>query len=258
MKKLVILSGGFDPLHVGHISMIKDAGNHGNVMICLNSDEWLTRKKGKPFMNWNERCEIIRSIKYVMDVVGMDDSDGTACDGIQYVYDTFKNQFEGICFGNGGDRNNNSTPSAEQVLCERLGIELLWNVGGSTKPQSSSWVLDKWKEPPKIEKPWGHYIDLKKCENYKIKELIVEPKQRLSLQYHNYRSELWMVVKGTVLIQNGDCTKLMSEGNYIHINKGVKHRIENTSNEPSVIAEIQFGDKIDEEDIVRVVDDYGR
>ena len=123
--------------------MMKAASLVGEIVICLNSDDWLIRKKGKPFMSWIERATIVGDMKYVIDVLPMNDDDDSACDGIKSAYAKYKKQYDMIYFGNGGDRNPVSTPSKEQALCNQLGIGLIWELGGNTKVQSSSWVLGK-------------------------------------------------------------------------------------------------------------------
>lgn len=161
---IMILSGGFDPVHKGHIQMFKEAKDFATIVIVgLNSDEWLTRKKGKPFMKFSERAKIIESIRYVDMVMEFGDNDGTACALISHVNNvaaalvntTFLIRSNGqstkrplrIAFGNGGDRSKQgSIPSAEEQLCERLGIDLIGGVGGEDKVQSSSWLINAAKE----------------------------------------------------------------------------------------------------------------
>lgn len=130
-RATICVSGGMDPAHSGHCSMIIAAGAYGDVIVILNSDEWLMRKKGYVFMKWEERAKIMMSIKGVVDVVSVDDSDGTVCEALRRIKPTY--------FSNGGDRNNTNTP--EQAVCEELGITMLWGVGGG-KVQSSSWLID--------------------------------------------------------------------------------------------------------------------
>ena len=100
---------------------------YGNVIVVANSDEWLMRKKGYIFMPWEERAEILKSIKGVMKVIPVDDADGTVCDALKTIRPDI--------FGNGGDRNNKNTP--EKAVCKQYGIEMAWGLGG-TKVQSSS------------------------------------------------------------------------------------------------------------------------
>ena len=125
-KKTICVSGGFDPVHIGHLRMIQQAAQYGEVVAIVNSDAWLMRKKGYIFMPFEERCEILRGFDGVEETVPVDDLDGTVCKALTRIKPTY--------FANGGDRESNNTP--EMHLCEKLGIELLWYVGGH-KVQSS-------------------------------------------------------------------------------------------------------------------------
>jgi len=139
-KPTVMVSGGFDPVHVGHIRMIREAAQWGEVIVIANSDEWLHRKKGFNFMDFKARFEILDSIKGVLLVDSVDDSDGTVCDAIRRHKPTY--------FANGGDRKKNNTP--EVLLCKKLGVELLWGIGGDEKIESSSELAKKTRDfdPP--------------------------------------------------------------------------------------------------------------
>jgi len=129
----VMVSGGFDPVHIGHIRMILEASKHGNVIVVANSDEWLFRKKGFVFMEFEQRAEILASIKGVIKVSGVDDSDGTVCEAITRLKPDY--------FANGGDRKKHNTP--EQAVCDDLGVEMLWGVGGEDKANSSSDLVER-------------------------------------------------------------------------------------------------------------------
>ena len=137
MKKVIILSGGFDPVHIGHLKMFKAAKEEGDIVIVgINSDSWLSRKKGQPFMIESERVEILKGFKYIDYVYTFNDQDETACDLIRKVIQLYKNdQDVKIFFGNGGDRTSSTTPEIE--YCQNHKIEMLWNIGGG-KIQSSS------------------------------------------------------------------------------------------------------------------------
>jgi D-beta-D-heptose 7-phosphate kinase/D-beta-D-heptose 1-phosphate adenosyltransferase len=128
----IAVSGGFDPIHKGHVQMIREAAEYGNVVVILNSDEWLIRKKGYKFMSFEERAYIAGSIKGVTVVSNVDDSDGSVCEALQRLKPDY--------FANGGDRYDTNTPEME--VCEELGIKLLWNIGGG-KVQSSSDLITK-------------------------------------------------------------------------------------------------------------------
>ncbi len=131
----VAVSGGFDPIHKGHVRMIRAAAAFGEVIVIANSDEWLMRKKGYVFMPFEERAEILEGIKGVSAVVKASDDDETVCATLRDLRPT--------SFANGGDRKDDNVP--EVALCKELGIKMLWNVGGD-KIQSSSWLVEKSKE----------------------------------------------------------------------------------------------------------------
>jgi D-beta-D-heptose 7-phosphate kinase/D-beta-D-heptose 1-phosphate adenosyltransferase len=135
-RPIIAVSGGFDPVHIGHVRMIQDAARYGDVMVIINSDAWLERKKGYVFMPWEERAEIMGNIKGVILVTQVDDSDGTVCEALR--------RHRPDAFANGGDRKTENTP--EMDVCEELGIQMMWAIGGANKPQSSSWLVDKLKE----------------------------------------------------------------------------------------------------------------
>jgi len=149
-KKTIAVSGGFDPIHAGHVRMILDAATYGDVIVILNTDDWLNRKKGYAFMPWEERAEILRSIRGVVNVVSADDKDDTVCKTLGHL----KEDIDLDIFANGGDRVLNNTP--EMNLCKDIGISLLWNCGGG-KIQSSSHLIEKrkwskdgiWNKPEK-------------------------------------------------------------------------------------------------------------
>ena len=130
-EKTIAVSGGFDPIHVGHVRMIQAASKIGDVVVILNSDDWLERKKGYKFMPWEERAEIIRAIHGVVNVVPVYDTDNTVCETLRHLKEDMNLDY----FANGGDRVLTNTP--EMDLCKKIGIEMLWNVGGG-KIQSSS------------------------------------------------------------------------------------------------------------------------
>ncbi len=123
----VMVSGGFDPVHAGHIRLIRHAAEFGDVIVVANSDEWLFRKKGFVFMEFERRIEILNAIKGVVLVDSVDDSDETVCEAIRRLNPDY--------FANGGDREKHNTP--EQAVCDELGVQMLWGVGGNNKANSS-------------------------------------------------------------------------------------------------------------------------
>jgi len=140
--KFVVVTGGFDPIHSGHIEYIREAAKLGDVLIVgVNSDAWLTRKKGKPFMNWEERSTVVSALKWVNNVLRFDDSDDSACSLLEDLKRSWIGKGDEIIFANGGDRN--STNNRESKV---EGITFVYGVGGSNKMNSSSDILKAWKE----------------------------------------------------------------------------------------------------------------
>lgn len=137
---VVIASGGFDPIHSGHINYLNEAAKLGNYLIvAVNSDAWLARKKGKAFLDWNERAVIVENLKAVDAVVDFDDFDGTAKDAIKIVRKLYANAK--IIFANGGDRTKENIPEMD-IVDDNL--EFVFGVGGEHKQNSSSWILKSW------------------------------------------------------------------------------------------------------------------
>jgi len=126
----VCISGGFDPIHVGHVRLIKEAARYGKVIVILNSDEWLVRKKGYAFMAWKDRAEILNAIAGVTRVEPVEDSDGTVLEALKHIHPDY--------FANGGDRTAENTP--EMVYCLEYGIKPLWGIGGEKVASSSEMV----------------------------------------------------------------------------------------------------------------------
>lgn len=129
--RTVAISGGFDPVHSGHINLIKSAAKYGKLIVILNSDEWLVRKKGYAFMRWAERARILMGLEHVWQVSSVDDSDGTVCEALERIKPDY--------FANGGDRKEENIPELE--LCKKLGITPLFGIGGE-KTQSSSELVN--------------------------------------------------------------------------------------------------------------------
>jgi cytidyltransferase-like protein len=252
--KIVVVTGGFDPLHSGHIEYFKAARELGDKLIVgLNSDEWLARKKGQPFMPWQERASIVSELKVVDRVINFDDSDNSANDAIRKVRAIAPN--DNIIFANGGDRSKANIPEMS-MLNEMLMLEFAFGVGGENKMNSSSWILREWKQP-KTLRDWGYYRILHDVTGCKVKELTVEPGQRLSMQKHFKRNEFWLVSEGTCdvisMMNNGyqlPSKTLVKHSSY-NILTGDWHQLINPYDVPCRIVEIQYGQECVEEDIER-------
>lgn len=128
----IAVSGGFDPAHIGHIRLLYDAAAFGKVIIILNSDEWLKKKKGYIFMPWGERREMLLHYRFVHGVVSALDGDGTVCESLKQMSSIIR------YFGNGGDRFASNTPELD--ICRAFGITPIFGLGGP-KIQSSTHLV---------------------------------------------------------------------------------------------------------------------
>ena len=254
MSKIVLVSGGFDPLHSGHIEYFKAAKELGDYLVVgLNSDEWLTRKKGRPFMPFEERAAIIKELACVDEVIGFNDSDDSACSAIMQVLQTKGSSWK-VVFANGGDRTNTTTPEYT-TYSNRADVEFAFGVGGEDKKNSSSWILKEWSQPT-TERAWGRYTVLDSGIGWQVKQLAFDAGKALSDQRHFKRSEHWHVVEGDVQMTleylNGDTeTKLYSAGTSIDIPVLTWHKATNTGSVTAKVIEVWMGNELIEEDIER-------
>lgn len=212
--KLVLCSGGFDPLHVGHLEYLQRAAKLGRVVVALNSDTWLQRKKGYAFMRYEERARILEALDCVFAVIAADDADDTVCKTIETVRPTI--------FAKGGDRTADNTPEME--ICGKLGVDMVFGLGA--KVQASSEL---------VRRAWGHYEVLADRPGYKVKILTLLPGQSTSVQHHNKRNEHWVYPH---------------DNTYEFIRVGEVHQCRNTGSTPLEIVEVQTGN-CEEDDIVR-------
>jgi len=245
MKKIVVVSGGFDPIHGGHISLLTEAKKLGDLLIVgVNSDAWLERKKGRSFMPITERTTILQNLKMVDAVILFNDNDGSAIEAIRNAKQMFPD--DQIIFANGGDRTQENIP--EMIFDD---VEFAFGVGGKNKINSSSWILEEWKAP-KTERPWGYYRVLHEVPGTKVKELTVAPGQTLSMQRHSSRAEYWQVSEGRCVVEGEGQrqTSLETHDSY-HISTNEWHRVYNPFDQPCRIVEIQYGPNCVEEDIER-------
>ena len=252
MKKIVLVTGGFDPIHSGHLALLKAARELGDILVVgANSDAWLTRKKGAPFMPLQERTAVLRAIKGVDFVIDFDDADNSAKHAIWMVRQSYPQ--DRIIFANGGDRTNENIPEMD---IDDDNVEFHFGVGGFAKANSSSWILQEWKAP-KTDRPWGYYRVLHNFPGIKVKELTIDPGQRLSMQRHKHRSELWLVSEGECIVDS--CmesgyklpTKKLQSHDTIQIPKQEWHQLINPTDKPCKIVEIQYGTECEESDIER-------
>jgi cytidyltransferase-like protein len=248
--KVVLVTGGFDPLHSGHISYLKEAATLGDYLVVgVNSDEWLTRKKGRSFMPWSERANIIKHLSMVDKVIAFNDSDNTAIHAITQVKEMWPR--DDIIFANGGDRTKNNVP--EMIFGD---VDFIFGVGGENKANSSSWILEEWKAP-KTERAWGYYRVLHEVPGCKVKELTVDPGKSLSMQRHHKRAEYWLVSEGRCIVNAALANGYALPSRELSMHQEYKvpvsewHQLTNPYDVPCRIVEIQYGENCIEGDIER-------
>jgi cytidyltransferase-like protein len=249
---VVLVTGGFDPLHSGHIEYFIEAKKLGDKLVVgVNTDAWLKRKKGRPFMPGGERISIIQNLSMVDHCLLFGDDDDSAIEAINNVRLLYPDAH--IIFANGGDRTSENIPEMEADV---ENISFKFGVGGENKANSSSWILDEWKTQ-KTERDWGYWrvLDDKPDKGYKVKELVIYPGKSLSDQKHFKRSEEWNVLEGTVKMDtewNSIQSSIILEpkSRTFQIGKQVWHKASNPGTENTHILEVQWGDCY-EEDIER-------
>ena len=244
----IVATGGFDPIHSGHIKYLEEAAACGmRLIVGVNSDSWLKQKKGRYFMPWEERAAIVGALGFVDEVMAFDDSDGSAIDCLEQVKALYPN--DTIVFVNGGDRTSDNIP---EMTVE--GIEFEFGIGGENKKNSSSWILKEWSQPT-VKRTWGTYTVLHSNGNWQVKELSFDPGKSLSDQRHQHRSEHWHIVEGSIKMvlqkENQIHHDVYVAGQSIDIPKGVWHKATNVGTEPAKVIEVWLGNILSEDDIER-------
>ena len=250
--KISVVSGGFDPIHSGHIFYLKEAKSFGDkLIVALNSDEWLKNKKGKNFLPFEERKLILESLKYVDEVIDFkDDNLGSCINALIEIKKRFPK--DTIIFCNGGDRTKKNIPEMSVK-----NISFKFGIGGEDKKNSSSSILKDWNYY-KEKRVWGDFYNLFSEKNLKVKELIINPKKGMSFQKHKYRSEIWFVSEGACIVNHSktdESEKKEYEFNredIFFVKKNEWHQLVNPYDEICKIIEIQYGEKVIEEDIERL------
>jgi mannose-6-phosphate isomerase-like protein (cupin superfamily) len=221
------------------------------LIVGLNSDDWLVRKKGAAFMPWNERLCIINNLSMVDEVYTFDDNDGSAKHFIQQARAHYPDAE--LIFANGGDRTKDNIPEMDVIDSN---LSFVFGVGGEDKKNSSSWILQEWKAP-KTERQWGYYRVLHEVPGMKVKELTVNPGKSLSMQRHNHRAEYWIVSEGQAVVNRStplDYTlpsATLGKHDQLHVAVREWHQLTNPYEHPLKIVEIQYGEQCVEEDIER-------
>lgn len=256
MNSIVAVSGGFDPLHIGHVRMFAAAKKLGDrLVVIVNNDNWLRKKKGFVFMPEHERVELIKQLAVVDDVVLTEhlpnDPDTSVCRALIDLNPTI--------FANGGDRGADNVP--EYTLCTERGIKMEFNVGEGGKVQSSSWMIaDALESVRTTERPWGLFMNHHSMPGVHLKTLHVKPGATLSLQRHKHRSETWILVSGEASATVGESPEQLTKtalqiNEPFYVPAGTIHRLSSVTG--GTLVEIAYG-QFDENDIERLEDVYGR
>jgi cytidyltransferase-like protein len=254
MSKVVLVTGGFDPLHSGHIAYFEAAKKLGDhLVVGVNSDEWLTRKKGRPFMPFEERSAIIKALECVDEVIGFNDSDDTAISAIGRVLSTKGTSWR-VVFANGGDRHMTTTPEYTTYK-DSKDVAFAFGIGGQDKKNSSSWILKNWDKPV-TKRAWGEYKILDSNNKWQVKELTFYKGKALSDQRHFKRSEHWHIVDGVINMFLEDKTgcrtaHLLVPGDSIDIPVGYWHKAVNIDNQDAKVIEVWMGNELTENEIER-------
>lgn len=244
------VSGGFDPMHIGHVRMFREARLLGDkLVVIINNDNWLRLKKGFVFMPEKERAEMIETFPFVDKVVITDhapnDPDLSVVRALR--------KLKPAVFANGGDRFADNIPEA--VACRELNIRTVFNVGRGGKVQSSSWMIKgASRNLARSVRPWGEFYQWDRGTDWNLKTVHIKPGHHVRLQYHNRRSEWWMLVdgraRGTIVDRQGrKKTTALKKGEFFRIPKKAPHRLDSKAG--ATIIEISFG-PFDEGDIVRI------
>ena len=250
--KVSVVSGGFDPIHSGHIAYLIAAKKQGDkLIVALNSDDWLAIKKGQPFMKFEERKTILENLSCVDEVISfVDDEFGSCINALAAIKEKYPT--EHIIFCNGGDRNDSNIPEMSIK-----GIDFKFGVGGGDKKNSSSWILKNWQGESE-ERVWGKFLNLYQDQKMKLKELIIDPSKGMSLQRHFKRDEIWFVSKGECRVKHQSLYSKdyvehhLKQHDVFKVSQEEWHQIYNPFKEECRIIEIQYGEETSEEDIERL------
>ena len=264
-KDLALVSGGFDPMHSGHIAYIKSAKKFSDYLIVgLNSDDWLLRKKKYHFLDWEERASIIENLGCVNQVIKFDDRDDSASDAISQSLSIA----ETVYFCNGGDRSNQN---CQELIDFKANPRVIFKfgAGGEEKMNSSSWIIHDFykKYSSLVEKKelhsrnlvtidyWGAHSILADMEGYKFKELRLHPRSQLPTQKHLHREEFWLVHRGIASIKFNNQRMDIREGEYFHLPINCPYQLSNLANLELIILQTQRGGILEEGDKIIVDND---
>lgn len=241
MSAIAICTGAFDPLHPGHLQYFQAArGMADQLIVGVNSDQWLVRKRGQNFLEYEQRKKIISSIRWVDCVMGFDDADDSACDLIRRVREAHPDAH--LLFCNDGDRTATNIPEMH-VYDEHLSFH--FSVGGTSKAASSTGILSEWGTPWQ-QYPWGQSRTVAEEDGFKVKLIHVQPGESLARQRHRYRHETWQFLDtgGRARVELADEARelnITAVGETIDILPLMWHEYHNTTDRVVRVLETQIG-----------------
>ena len=240
-----VIAGNFDAMHPGYIKMFNEMKQHCSVLVVLlQTDPTIERpKKLKPVLSTDERKDMLMSLEDVDDVVRYTYE--------EQLYDLLKMGEFDIRFL--GDDYIDKPFTGDDL---KLPIHYLNRDHGWSTTKYKTLIANSLKEID--ERPWGKYEVLLDTPDVKVKRITVNPYSRLSYQYHDKRSERWVIVSGILSVILDDVRIIKTSGESIHIPLGSRHRACNETHEPVIFIEVQTGSYFGEDDIIRIEDDYNR
>ena len=240
-----VIAGNFDAMHPGYIKMFNEMKQHCSVLVVLlQTDPTIERpNKLKPVLSTDERKNMLMSLEDVDDVV-------------RYIYE--EQLYDLIKMGEFdirflGDDYIDKPFTGDDL---KVPIHYLNRDHGWSTTKYKTLIANSLKEVDK--RPWGKYEVLLDAPDVKVKRITVNPYSRLSYQYHDKRSERWVVVSGILSVILDDVRIIKTSGESIHIPLGSRHRACNETHEPVIFIEVQTGSYFGEDDIIRIEDDYNR
>ena len=240
-----VIAGNFDAMHPGYIKMFNEMKQHCSVLVVLlQTDPTIERpNKLKPVLSTDERKNMLMSLEDVDDVVRYTYE--------EQLYDLIKMGEFDVRFL--GDDYIDKPFTGDDL---KVPIHYLNRDHGWSTTKYKTLIANSLKEVD--ERPWGKYEVLLDSPDVKVKRITVNPYSRLSYQYHDKRSERWVIVSGILSVILDDVRIIKTSGESIHIPLGSRHRACNETHEPVIFIEVQTGSYFGEDDIIRIKDDYNR
>lgn len=244
--KIVVVSGGFDPLHSVHLDHMVEARRLGDwLIVIVNTDEFLIKKKGFFILPLLERLRIIEEYPFVDQTVVCIDRDQTVAETLRLVRPNI--------FAKGGDRTGSHMPKKELEACKELRCKVIYGVDRGVRRSSTDFLLEATSI---IEKPWGYEKVLLSTDSYSMKTLHINQGARLSKQVHKGRDEVWRVLEGLPLVEANGEEHSFGVSALIPISAGMVHRISAPQGDVTLL-EMSLP-HLDMEEITRLEDNHGR